>query len=88
MDITKLKNNLHQIIDRIDDDAVLQAIYTLLSSKEKIIAHSVQGQPLTQEEMEAMIEESEEDIRSGRTTTHENLKNEIHSWRNRHPEGK
>lgn len=23
MDITKLKNNLHQTIDRIDDDAVL-----------------------------------------------------------------
>ncbi|GAB5523250.1 MAG: hypothetical protein Roseis2KO_11220 [Roseivirga sp.] len=66
---SEIKNRLHGIIDRIDDGEVLEAVYKLLSQKDKPL-YSLKGYELSQEEFEANIEEAEMSIRNGKTFTH------------------
>lgn len=77
----KLKDDLHQIIDQIDDEATLEAVRTLLTPKVESI-YSIQGQQLDQEQIEDLLEESETDIEAGHTVSHQELKVQIQSWRN------
>jgi len=70
--MSKIKSELHQIIDQIGDDKLLEAVYALLSSH--TVASDLDGKPLTQEEFEAMIDEGEDDILNGRVYTLEEVK--------------
>ena len=84
-DTSKLKNDLHQLIDQIEDQATLEAIRTLLTPKVDAI-YSLRGQALSQDQIENLLEESEADIKagqqeSGRTFSHQELKGQIQSWR-------
>ena len=67
-----IKVALHQMIDQIGDNKVLEAVYTLLSNQP--VAYTTSGKPLNQAAYEAMIEEGEEDIRKGRVYSHEEVK--------------
>ena len=67
-----IKIELHQLIDQIGDDKVLEAVYTLLSNQP--VAYTTEGKPLNQMAYEAMIEEGEEDIRQGKVYSHEEVK--------------
>ena len=66
-----IKGQLHQMIDQIGDDKVLEAVYTLLSNS--VVAYSVEGQGLNQSAYEAFIKEGEDDIVSGRVYSHEEV---------------
>lgn len=83
---TKLKDDLHHIIDQIEDQATLEAIHTLLAPQVGGI-YSLQGQKLDQDRIDDLLEESEADIEAGRqepgrTISHQELKSQIQSWRN------
>ena len=67
-----IKVELHQMIDQIGDNKVLEAVYTLLSNQR--VAYTTSGNPLNQAAYEAMIEEGEEDIRKGNVHSHEEIK--------------
>jgi len=73
MEIIQLKEELHQIIDRIEDNKILEATYTLLE-KQDIIFHTTARKPLTQREFEAKIDEGEHDIQEGKVHTHDQVK--------------
>lgn len=81
----KLRDNLHQIIDQIEDQATLRAVYTLLTPRlsesglNKI--HSVSGEALDQDQIDDLLEESEGDVEAGRTLSHQELKTHMQSWR-------
>ena len=75
MDTPEIRLELHKIIDQISDSRLLEAVYTLLSSRRE------QGKTLTKEMMDAMLNASESDIQSGRLTDHQSIKEEIRSWR-------
>jgi predicted transcriptional regulator len=77
---SKLKEDLHHIIDQIEDQAILEAVHTLLTSQIGTI-YSLQGQALDQDSIEARLEESEADIEAGRTVSQQELKAKIQSWR-------
>lgn len=79
-DTEKVKNDLHQMIDQIEDQATLEAIRTLLAPQIGAI-YSLPGQLLSQEETEDLLEESEADIEASRTITHQALKDDMQSWR-------
>lgn len=81
MDTAKLKEDLHQIIDQIEDQMTLEAIRTLLSPQVNEL-FDLQGNLLSQETMEDLLEESEADIEAGRTISQSELKTHIQSWRN------
>lgn len=67
-----IKVELHQMIDQIGDDKVLEAVYTLLSNQP--VAYTTSGEPLNQAAYEAMIDEGEEDVKKGKTYSHEEVK--------------
>ncbi len=77
---TKLRDDLHQLIDRIEDQATLQAVHTLLAPRAERL-YSVQGEALDQNQIEDLLEESESDIEAGRTLSHQELKTHMQSWR-------
>ena len=81
MNTTRLKTELHQIIDRVTDGRILQAVHTILSAQTNIQAYSSSGTSLTKQAMDEMLEASEAEIRAGKLTNHEGIKNEILSWR-------
>jgi len=81
MNTTELKSRLHKIIDSIEDDEMLKAVYTILSSQSVFENRSTSGKPITKEDMDEMIYASESDIKAGRLTNQANLKKEIQNWR-------
>ncbi len=70
--MSNIKAELHQMIDQIGDDKLLEAVYALLLNHS--VAFDTNGNPLTQEEFEAMIDEGEDDISKGKVYTHEEVK--------------
>lgn len=81
MSTIELQSQLHKIIDQVTDEGVLKAVHTLLSSQINIYAHSSDGRAITKDELDKMLILSEEDINSGNTTSINDLKIEIESWR-------
>ena len=80
---TKLRDDLHQLIDQIEDQATLQAVHTLLALRAEKL-YSIQGKILDQNQIEDLLEESESDIEAGRTRSHQELKTHMQSWRKKH----
>lgn len=48
--------------------------------------YSVEGEPLDQNQVEDMLEESEADIEAGRTIPHQEVDKLVKSWRNQKTE--
>ena len=80
---TKLRDDSHQLIDQIEDQATLQAVHTLLAPRAEKL-YSVQGKALDQNQVEDLLEESESDIEAGHTLSHQELKTHVQSWRKKH----
>ena len=79
-DTKKLKENLHQMIDQINDQATLEAVQTLLAPQLSNF-YSLEGELLDQDQVEDMLEESEADIKANRTTPHQEVDEVMKSWR-------
>jgi predicted transcriptional regulator len=84
-DTKKLKENLHQMIDQINDQATLEAIQTLLAPQLSSF-YSVEGEFLNQDQVEDMLDESETDIEAGRTTPQQEVDEVLKSWRHQKTE--
>lgn len=82
MKTIELKEELHQIIDRIKDRDVLQAVIKLLEEK-NIVASTVDGEPLNQSQLERQIKDAEQDIISGKVHTHAYVEQFINNKINR-----
>ncbi len=80
MNTSELQLELHQIIDQVKDNRILQAIHTILSSQVHIFAHSSEGKPITKNEFDEMLEASEEDIKKDRLLSQNELKEKIKTW--------
>ena len=76
-----LRESLHQLIDQIDDQATLQAMYTLLNPPANVGVYSLQGKALNQDAIESMLEESEDDIEANRVISQKALSKQMQSWR-------
>lgn len=80
MKTTELQSELHKIIDQVQDDEILQAVYTILSSQIAPFAYSG-GKPLTKADLDKMLHAAEEDIKYGRVINQQALKKEMKTWR-------
>lgn len=69
METITIKQEIHQLIDKVEDATILQTVYDLLN-KEKI-------NPLLQAEMTRRALLAEEDIKAGRVYTPEEFKGKI-----------
>jgi hypothetical protein len=81
MNTSELKLELHQIIDQVKDNRILEAVYTILSSQVNIFAYTADNKPVTKEELDMMLRSSEEDINAGRLINQADIKKEIKTWR-------
>lgn len=75
-----IKVELHQMIDRIEDNKVLEAVFTLLANQP--VAYTTDQKPLNQRDFEAMIDEGENDFRNGKTYNQEEIKAHFESKMN------
>ena len=82
METTKLRK---QLVNRINnaDEKLLKEIKALVDHYEndQVVAYTVQGKPLTREEMRQEIAEAEEEYSKGNFTIQAQLKEEIKSWK-------
>lgn len=81
MNTSQLQLELHQIIDQVKDNRILQAIHTILSSQVGIFVHTTDGKPLTKDDVDKMLQESEDDINAGRLVSQNDLIEKIKTWR-------
>lgn len=83
MGTSELKSNLHALIDHASDDAMLRAIYTLLSSAD---SSNIAPNDFSDEEKKA-IEKGLDDIKNGRVVPHEvvmkNTRDRIDAFRSK-----
>ena len=82
MKSTALQTELHKIIDQVQDQEILLAVRTLLSSQLSPVAYS-EGVQISKAQADQMLQESEKDIRQSRTIDHQALKQETRFWRKR-----
>jgi len=73
MSTAELKSRLHQLIDEATDNAVLQAIYTLLK---KVDSEADWWDDLT-DEQKASVSRGLDDIKNGNTTSHNKAMSEL-----------
>jgi hypothetical protein len=81
MNTSELQMELHQIIDQVQDNRILQAVHTILSSQVSIFAQTTDGRPLSKDGFDEMLEAGEEDIKARRFISQKNLKEKIKTWR-------
>ena len=70
--MANIKLEIHELIDKIENDKVLQSVYAILS--DQALLHSTDGELLSHGKFEEMIDEGESDIASGKIHSHESVK--------------
>lgn len=83
MTTATIKNNLHKLIDTVNDNTILKAVQVILEKEAKndIIGYSIDGKAITKQLLDEELASSEIEIKKGQTFTHSQLKKEIASWR-------
>ena len=75
MGIPKIRTELQSIIEKADD-RIIKMVYAMLKSyqQDEIIGFTVEGAPLTISRLEQQLAASEQEIKEGKTHTHEQVK--------------
>ena len=79
MNLETTKISLAKQLFEIDSEAILNQIKAILD-KETVVAHSVNGHPLTKSKYIEEIEKAEKDFASGNIVTHNQLLERIKKW--------
>lgn len=79
MTTKELRTQLRQMIDQIENEQVLQAVYTILSQNE-IVGHEVDGRPITKKQLAREVDESEKEIDKGNYYTQEDIEQQARQW--------
>lgn len=74
MSTVELKLSLHQLIDGVSDDSILEAVYTLLS---KASLNQLDAYDLLSEESKSSIQRGIEDADNGRFVTQSEVKAKV-----------
>ena len=82
MSTIELKADLHHLIDKINDNAVLKAIHLLLKKQtsDESAGYEPNGKPITKKAFIKRIEKAEADIKKGNFTSIEDLEKESENW--------
>lgn len=72
MTLLELKRSLHEKIDKLDDEAYLEMINDIVSSRNEVF--------IVPEHMKEGIKQGEEDIRNGHIHTIEDFEKKYEKW--------
>jgi predicted transcriptional regulator len=81
MSTSELKSNLHQLIDNISDQSVLEAVYTLLSGNR---TDATDWWDALSEDQKKSIELGLKDAEDGRTIPHDEVMQEVRNLLKKH----
>ena len=82
---TEIKNDLHRIIEEVQDEHILQAVYTILRREAEneastVVGYDVQGSPIIRADLRKKVDEAEKRVNSGHFTSQEDLEKEATTW--------
>jgi len=83
MDLTTRKNKFKERFDGIMDSNLVERFEEFLDihlSKNKVVAYTVQGEPLTKEMYIRKVKNAESSVKAGNYTTVEDLEKEAENW--------
>jgi hypothetical protein len=81
MDIAAKKLELMDWLLHLEDESKLRQVIAFKANMETdIVAYHVKGYPITREEYIGKVQEADERISSGKSTTMEDLEKEIENW--------
>ncbi|QTD36333.1 hypothetical protein JL193_09165 [Polaribacter batillariae] len=83
MDLTTRKIKFKERFDTITDTNLVARFEEFLEihlSNKKIVAYTVQGEPLTKEMYVEKIKKAEKSVKNGYFTTVEDLEKEVENW--------
>ncbi len=78
-----VKTTIKQMVDNIDDERFLQAVKAMLETyqhPEGVVAYTVVGEPLNDEQYQKHIADILKEVRAGDVISNEDLKKESESW--------
>lgn len=81
MGALELRDNLLQYINQADE-RLLKVVKAVMESywEEEIVAHTIDGKPLTKKEYREELNEALAEIKKGEFTTQEDIEKESESW--------
>lgn len=85
MSTVKLKESLHKLIDRIDDEELLNAYLKIIekglsSSIDPIAGYTTKGEPITKSTLVKRVKSASARVKSGTFTGQEDLEKESENW--------
>ena len=85
MTITDVKESLHDLIDRIEDQELLNAYLKIVEkglppSDDPIVGYTPQGDVITKSKLVQRVRAASDRVKSGHYTTQEDLERESESW--------
>ncbi|WP_211324115.1 hypothetical protein [Echinicola strongylocentroti] len=85
MAITNVKESIHDLIDRIEDEELLNAYLKIIerglhSSGDPIVGYTTKGEVLTKSKLVDRVRAASERVKSGQYTTQEDLEKESENW--------
>jgi len=81
MNTVKIKEEINEYLEHADD-RVLKLIHGLIKADQKSspVGYSMDGKPITKEDLLARAAKAEEDIREGRVKTSKQVREEMKNW--------
>ncbi len=81
MGALELKDSILNLLNDADEK-LLQVVKETIDNykEEEIVAHTVEGKPLTRKEYKEKLDNALQRVREGHYTTHEDLLNEMKNW--------
>lgn len=81
MNTVKIKEEINEYLEHADD-RLLKLIHGLIKADQTSspVGYSMDGKPITKDDLLARAEKAEEDIREGRVKTSKQLREEMKNW--------
>jgi len=85
MAITSVKESLHDLIDRIEDEELLNAYLKIIEkglpvSSDPIVGYTTKGEAITKSKLVQRVRAASERVKSGQYTSQEDLEKESENW--------
>ncbi len=85
MTTIKLKESLHYLIDKIEDEELLNAYLKIIKkgfqvSSEPIVGYSTKGEAITKSKLIQKVRSASDRVKSGKFTTQEDIEKESEGW--------
>lgn len=85
MTAQQARNSINQVLDKVDNPAVLEAYYQILLNLMKVHDHAAigfdsDGNPLTASDLEKEVVAASKRVKAGKFIRHEDLKKQMENW--------